>query len=357
MIGALTRSLSGALNGPICGRFATLAATAGLAAGITLPAHADQAEVDAGLARTDTPWIGEQVIVHLDLKTDGLSFANVFFDLPEVEGGFLMRPDTTTLKLTERRDGVMWQVLRYPLALFPQSDGELTVPAITVRFDTTQGYGSEPDAHELSTRPVTVTVRRPPGVADDALVVTTTRLDVQPDWTTPPDPVQAGDAFTLQVRRSADAISAMLLPPLPVYEVGGLAAYPKNPEVNDRSNRGALVGERVDRITWVVERAGSYRIPDIRMQWWNPDDERLQDITVPGVSFEAAPAPGQPATDTPASESAAPGQLAAWGLGTLLAAALLVLAWRFRATLHRWGRRILPAPRALLSDLNPGDTH
>lgn len=317
-------------------------------------AGADQAAARAGLDEDAAPWTGQQVVVDLDLETDALSFANVFFDLPEVEGAFLMRPDTSTLKLTESREGETWQVLRYPLALFPLVDGEITVPPIGVRFETTQGFGSEPESHALTTEALTVTVRRPPGVADDALVVTSPRLEITPTWTRPPEPVQAGDAWTLEVRRRADAVSAMLLPPLPVYETDGLAAYPEAPEVNDRANRGSLVGERVDRITWVVERPGSYRIPAIRFQWWNPAEERLQDLNVPGVTFDAAPAPGQTAAATPASTAGDRGNVAAWLGGFLLALAAGVAAWRFRVTLRRWGRRILPPPRALLKDLNPG---
>jgi len=319
-----------------------------------LPAGADQAAVRAGLDEDAAPWTGQQVVVNLDLETDALSFANVFFNLPEVEGAFLMRPDTSTLKLTESREGETWQVLRYPLALFPLVDGEITVPPISVRFDTTRGFGSTSETHALNTEAFTITVRRPPGLADNSLVVTSPRLEITPTWTRPSEPVQAGDAWTLEVRRRANAVSAMLLPPLPVYETDGLAAYPEAPEVNDRANRGSLVGERVDRITWIVERAGAYRIPDIRFQWWDPAAERLEDLTVTGVTFDAAAAPGQTTAATPATAAGERGNVAAW-LGTLLLAlAAGVAAWRFRVTLRRWGRRILPPPRALLKDLNPG---
>lgn len=339
------------MSGPT--RFLSLACVLVLAG--APPLAADQAEVAAGLSRDTSPWTGEQVIIDLDLKTDALSFANIHFDLPEITGGFLMRPDTTTLKLTERRGDGTWQVLRYPLTLFPQVGGELTVPAIAVRFETNQGYGSEPESHALETAAFTVTVRRPPGVADGALVVTSDRLDIDPEWTTPQDPVQAGDAWTLTVRRSVDDVSAMLLPPLPVYESDGLRAYPAAPVVRDRSNRGQLVGERTDAITWMIEQPGSYRIPDIRFQWWNPGDERLQDLVVPGVSFDAAPAPGQASSGvTPATPQAGRASPWPWLAGFTVLALLGLIAWRSRQGLARWGRRILPPPRVLLPDINPG---
>lgn len=341
---------------------------AALALALALALHhavtlaAGQADVTVSLGTEDVPWVGQQVTVNLDLKTDDLSFANVFFNLPAVEGAFLLRTDSTTVKLTERRDGEDWQVLRHPVALFPQADGEVTVPAFAVRFDTTAGFGSEATSHAMTTEPLTVTVRRPPGAADETIVVTSRDHALEQDWASPPEPVEAGDAFTLTVHRRAADISAMLLPPLPVYETAGLAAYPAAPEIQDRANRGQLVGERTDRVTWVVERPGDYTIPAIRFQWWDPGAERLRDERVAGVSFRAEPAPGEARTaDTASAPPGAVSQDARrQAVATLAvlaaAAALLALGWRFRVTLRRGWRRILPPPRALLRDLNPPGT-
>lgn len=347
------RSRSGAPPGPL----AAIALAWGLAgSGGVL---AGEAEVAVSLATEDPPWAGQQVTVNLDLKTGDLSFANVFFDLPQVEGGFLLRTDSGTIKLSERRDGETWQVLRYPVALFPQAGGTLTVPAFEVRFDTTAGFGSDPTAHVMSTTPLEVTVRRPPGMNENALVVTTRDHELRPEWTRPTDPVEAGDAFTLTVQRRAADLSAMLLPPLPVYETEGLAAYPDAPVVRDRSNRGQLVGERTDRITWVVEQPGDYAIPAIRFQWWDPVGERLRDVTVPGQSFEAAPAPGAPPVEGVTGAEHAEGRgvsmsTVARVVLALVAVTLLAgIGWRHRAALRRLGRRILPPPRALLKTLNP----
>ena len=83
-------------------------------------------------------------------------------------------------------------------------------------------------------------------------------------------PVEVGDALVLTVTQEAQGIPAMLLPPLALPELPGLAAYPDPPEVEDRSNRGALTGRRTDRLTWIVEQAGSYDIPGVRYRSWDP---------------------------------------------------------------------------------------
>ena len=245
-----------------------------------------KAAVSASIQQDQEIWAGQQVTVDLDLKTRGFSFSNTHFSLPEVSNAFLMQTDTTTIKLSEKIEGQDWQILRYPLALFPQKSGQLTVPAIDVRFSTSVGYGKPVKSFEFKTEPLEISVSLPPGVKQDELVVTTRSFQLDHDWQPASDIAKTGDAFTLTVTRRADDISAMLLPPIPVYRTNGLAAYPQAPKVEDRTDRGDLTGERVDSITWVVEKAGSYEIPGIRFQWWDPAKRELRQQVIPGITMD-----------------------------------------------------------------------
>jgi hypothetical protein len=259
-----------------------------------------KAAVVASIQQNTEIWAGQQVTLNLDLKTTGYSFSDTHFNLPEVSGGFLMQTDSTTIKQSEKKAGQDWQILRYPLALFPQKSGQLTIPSIDVRFSTSAGYGQPVEDFEFKTEPLELSVSLPPGVGQDELVVTTRSLQLDHNWQPETSIAKTGDAFTLTVTRRASDISAMLLPPLPIYRTNGLAAYPKAPEVEDKTNRGDLVGERVDSITWVVEKAGSYAIPGIRFQWWDPDKQELKQQIIPGIALEivgASADSGNPLSD------------------------------------------------------------
>ena len=56
-----------------------------------------KADVAISLQQDTEVWAGQQVTLNLDLKTSGLSFSNSLFNLPEVNGAFLMQTDTTTI--------------------------------------------------------------------------------------------------------------------------------------------------------------------------------------------------------------------------------------------------------------------
>jgi hypothetical protein len=248
-----------------------------------------KAVVDISIEKDQEVWAGQQVTLNLNLKTTGFSFSNTHFNLPEVRGAFLMQTDTTTIKLTEKIDGRDWQIIRYPLALYPQKANRLQIPSIDVRFTTSSGFGSTERAFELRTQPLELTVNLPPGAKPGELIVTTSSFELEHNWQPATGAANTGDAVTLTVNRRAGDISAMLLPPLPVFQADGLAAYPQAPDVSDKTDRGDLTGERTDSITWVVEQPGAYEIPGIRFQWWDPIKRELKQQIVPGLSLDILP--------------------------------------------------------------------
>jgi len=264
-----------------------------------------KADVAIGIEGGHEFWVGQQVTLNLDLKTTGLSFSDTLFSLPEVNGAFLMQTDTTTIKFSETVDGQNWQIIRYPLALYPQKAGQLEVPPINVRFSSSAGFGSTGKNFEFQSELLVLTVKQPPGVKPGDLVITTTSLQLDHDWHPKTEILHAGDAITLTVTRRANDISAMLLPPLPVFRNAGLAAYPQAPEVSDKTNRGDLTGERVDTIIWVVEKPGIYEIPGIRFQWWDPLSQELKQQIVPGLSLDI---PSSPSNGSVANTTAAAGK-------------------------------------------------
>jgi hypothetical protein len=294
---------------------------AGLLVTISVYAGDDEvrAEAAVSLEQNRDVWAGQQITVNLDLKTTGFSFSDSHFNLPEVGGAFLMQTDTTTIKLTENIDGRTWQVVRYPLALYPQKAGTVEIPPINVRFNTSAGFGSAQKAFEFQTRALELAVNLPPGVKPGDLVVTTTSFELEYNWLPESAEAKTGDAFTLTVKRRAADISAMMLPPLPVFQADGLAAYPQTPEVVDRTDRGDLTGERIDTLIWIAEKPGTYEVPGIRFQWWDPLRRELRQQIVPSLKFDILPS-------EPGSSVTVPAVKAEQGAHSLLPWSIIMLA-------------------------------
>ena len=295
-------------------------------------------EIRLQFAAEQPVWVGQQVTLNLDLLTTGFSFGDQQFLLPEVSGGFLLQTDTTTIKLTERRGGETWQMLRYPIAFFPQRAGRLTISAFRVSFAASAGFGQQPQRFSFLTEAVSLDVTRPPGIEDDGLLVTSAEFDLRATWSPQlmpeadgePATARLGDAITLEVTQSAADISGMVLPGLPVHRAPGLAAYPQAPRVEDKVARGTLRGARTDSVTWVFEQPGRYDFPEIRYRWFDPSSRQVRESLVPGLALNVVAQAGL--TGGGAGSQAARWALGnGWGWVTLLVllAAGAGVSWRY----------------------------
>ncbi len=120
------------------------------------------------------------------------------------------------------------------------------------------------------------------GVAD---LITTPRLSVRDAWGGALDELRVGDAVQRTVSMQADRALGMLLPALSFEAPPGIAVYADQPRVEDRINRGQYRGERVERVTYVLQRAGEFTLPAIELPWWNPDRGVLEREVLEARSF------------------------------------------------------------------------
>lgn len=302
----------------------------------SLAVAAPGGEVRLAPARSWPLWVGQELELHLELWSDGFTFGGQSFVLPDVSGAFLMQADSSTVKLSEVRDGVTWQGLRYTLLLYPQRAGRLVVPPFDVRFNVSAGYGAPASSFALQTEPLTVEARLPPGVSSGHLLVTSSRFSMESSWTPRPGAdgtlqLKVGDALNLEVVRRAADVPGMVFEPLPDFATDGLGVYPQAPEVEDRINRGELTGTRRDAVTFLCEREGSYTLPEVRFRWWDPESKKLEEAVIPALHLEVSPNPAL------AAQAALNERPRGFRLVLALSVALAAfLAWWVRPGLAEW---------------------
>ena len=99
---------------------------------MALPALAIDARVRAVVDQPEGVWIGQQVVLQIDLLSNGLSFSGQRIHLPDVPGALVLEDRVSTVKLSERIAGENWQVLGYRYPLFPQRPGRIDIAPIAV---------------------------------------------------------------------------------------------------------------------------------------------------------------------------------------------------------------------------------
>jgi hypothetical protein len=130
----------------------------------------------------------------------------------------------------------------------------------------------------------------------------------------------------------ANNVPGMMLPEVPTPKLTGVAVYPDRPEVSDQTERGDLVGKRIESLTYVCEKAGSVVIPGVQMRWWNPTESAWKEHTLPEINLDIAVNPeyGTPTSaDAGSAEPVAGISSSWWWLSVIAVAVGVVFLVRF----------------------------
>jgi hypothetical protein len=277
------------------------------------------------------PWIGQRIDFAVEVAVEGRFNGSTLFDLPEVDGAILMKPEERPVLLTRTRNNKEYSVQRHEFSLFFQQGGDIAVPEIHVRCGSIKSVGASPGQHTLIIPSFNVTPRVPEGAKPGQIVVSTTNLEVSETWRPPPGDAKVGDAFRRTVTLQATDVPGMLLPRIPKPQLEGMAVYTSEPEVTDQTERGEFTGTRADTLTFVCERPGRMEFPPILYRWWNPEKSVWEEKSLPAVTFRVAPNPNYASTapdGTAHAESETQGLPFLWAF--VLAVAVFVCTWMLR---------------------------
>lgn len=298
--------------------------------------------VKVELSPKDGAWVGQRVTLAITLYTPDLFAGVPSFEMPPVSGVVVVPPAGSPSIGSERLDGHTFTTQRHEFAVYAQRPGTVRITAFPIRFETNAGFGKPTVKREVATEAVSFEARLPPGAVGLGTVIAARDLKVTHEWKPEPKSPKVGDAFTLTVTTTATDVPGMVFPPMRYDAIDGLAAYPKEPAVNDRTERGTLTGQRTDTITFVCEQPGTVTIPDRTLTWFDLDAKELKTVKLPGRTFEVAPDPNAAAVQEPSSAATTPARAGRgwwWIVPALVAVGLL--GWRLAARVWPWWQQVL----------------
>lgn len=296
---------------------------------------------------------------------------------------------------SSQRGGQTLRVIERRYAVFPQRSGQLDIegPVLTAQVPDPDQRGIGPgqrfpgrdpfaDFDRLfgrsglsggslfsHTRPMQMRAKRltlqvqpqPPGTPTPWLPAESVALNDA--WSPDPPQFRVGEPVTRNIAITAQGLSAVQLPDLPLDLPAGIKAYPDKAQMQTRGDGDTMVAQKVIRMALVPAQAGTLTLPEVRLEWWDVATNEARTARLPPRQVEVLPAagvvsppalsvapdtaPGPLVTAPPAAASGSDGsaasppaagdaEAAAWpwlaGLLGLAWLVTLVLWWRSRGS-------------------------
>lgn len=289
-------------------------------------------------------------------------------------------------KLEERVvDGTRRNVIEFSYLITPLKAGTLTVPPIAVEGATPQSrddsyrslFRDEPDPFimfrgfdalkpfTLLTEAIEIDVQ--PAVGTVSPWLPAQGFTVADEW--PSDqPIRVGEPVSRRITLKATGVKASQIPSLEDWQNPqgtSFKVYADLPEQQEKVGAGDIHSTRTEQYTLIPQQAGSVKLPEISVDWWDTKTKQKRTATIPARTVQVLPAvttsqaaPAVPLTGISVSEPQLPLQPTAplWlyaVICTLILLLFAVLGWAI--TLQRRISRDAgkKASKEKLPDLNP----
>jgi len=191
--------------------------------------------------------------------------------------------------------GRRWIVHEIRYAIFPEQSGTLSIPAQTFAGRARQGSRSLFDLDSgprisRNSEAITLEVKPRPASFPGSTWLPASSLEIEESWSREPDGLATGDSVTRTVTVTGEGLQGAQLPPLDFPETQGLKYYPDKPSIEEAEADTGVIGLRTDSAALVPVRPGVYRIPEVRIPWWDTVENQLRYAVLPAreISVETA---------------------------------------------------------------------
>lgn len=240
-------------------------------------------------------WVQSQLLYKVRILTR-LNFLQASLTDPEPYG-----VEAVLEKLGEdrnyetERDGLRYRVIERSYAIFPQHSGHLKIPPIRFSAQVADAGLRGYDPFNQRTRQLR---RHSKEINVHVLSATDTKgrswlpaykLSFDDDWQEHPPQLTVGEPATRTITLRASGLPSAQLPEISIDIPEGVRSYPDRPNREDQFNEKGLLGILQQKLALVPTKPGTLRLPEIKIDWWDLQEEHWQQSFVPAIELEVLP--------------------------------------------------------------------
>ncbi len=247
--------------------------------------------VRARLEGNGDVWVGQAVPLNVEVIVPTWFTAAPRFPELEVENAVTLSPEAA-VNFVVQSAGKTFSAQGQRYLIFPQTKGKYTVPSVKVEVSYALLDGKPSAPAFLSSFPLTFEARVPTGAEGAKYFLTTDRFQIGQSLDRKLEGLKVGDSIIRTVSMTADNTVGMTLPVLGFESPDGIRLYPGVPKISEKAERGKIEAGQTETVTYVLEREGSYKLPEIGILWWDPQTKKMNKALLPAIEFKVEENPG-----------------------------------------------------------------
>ena len=246
-----------------------------------------------------SPYIQAEVIYTVRLFLSVAVSNASLTEIPQTSADAIVERIDEDKRFQTRRAGKRYEVIERRYAIYPLASGRVSIEPVTFQGQTSRSafsifdpFGPEPKTIVERSEPVTLDVRPVPDSFPGQNWLPAKNLQLNESWSKQPPAFQAGEPITRTITLSAKAQVASQLPVLDDWQVPGFKLYPDQPQMNDERKADGTLATRQEKTAIIPEQAGKYTLPEMRIPWWNTEQDKLEYAELPTREVMVQPAAG-----------------------------------------------------------------
>ncbi|ANQ50303.2 protein BatD [Flammeovirga sp. MY04] len=223
--------------------------------------------------------VGEPFKVQLSIYTTtwftkGLNFED--FQLPNA----LMVKDGRAVPNSMQIGKYKYAGVQQTYWVFPFSAGDNTFPSLTLEVETPDPGDYKGKKRILKTKEKTIKVVPPPLGEDPKEWLVSTNVRLKDTWNKDLSKVKVGDVLKRTITITAGNTLGPLIPVREFDSLTWAGVYPEAPSnSNYNNNEGYISGTQRQVITYLVQEAGTFEIPGIKVRYYHPYNKKSKEVT------------------------------------------------------------------------------
>lgn len=268
----------------------------------------DKLTISLDISQNKQQIVGQAIILAIEISTDRWFATGSTIQDFSLKDVVMQANNTTTINGNKRINGQTWATQTHEITLYPTASGAYQVPPIKVNIAVnTEGDGIISGV--LSTQENSFTIELPQALESIENFIVSSQVTLSIDGFFDEDKDYAiGEAITQTITITASDTPAMMITPVNLIThnlisnnklssdkmtnnnttLDGVSIYHKPAKVFDKSNRGTLLGTRVESFTYIFEKSGRYVIDEQVIHWWNSQTSTLERLLIPSSTWNVS---------------------------------------------------------------------